>query len=235
MTAMAATVLGDQSPHLLVVDDDARLRDLLRRFLSERGFRITTAKDAAAARHTLTGFEVDLIVLDVMMPGEDGFALTASLREYDQVPILLLTAMGETDDRIAGLAHGADDYLVKPFEPEELVLRIEAILRRSGRPAALPTVELRLGDCVFDPARGELRRGAAAVKLTNGETACLRVFAASPGQTLSRRELCARAGSASERAVDVQITRLRRKIEPEPKKPRYLRTVWGEGYALWPD
>jgi two-component system phosphate regulon response regulator OmpR len=232
---MSAATLGSDGAHLLVVDDDARLLDLLRRFLSERGFRVTTAEDAAAARRTLKSFDVDLIVLDVMMPGEDGLALTSSLREHSEVPVLLLTAMGESSDRIAGLAHGADDYVVKPFEPEELVLRIEAILRRSHRSTAPEAVALRLGECVFDPARGELRRGVAAIRLTSSETACLRVFAASPGRTLSRQDLCTHTGAASERAVDVQVTRLRRKIEPNPKEPRYLRTVWGEGYVLWPD
>jgi two-component system phosphate regulon response regulator OmpR len=175
----------------------------------------------------------DLIVLDVMMPGEDGLALTRSLRRSSDVPILLLTAMVEAEDRIAGLEVGADDYLAKPFEPRELVLRIEAILRRRRRAGAAD--EIALGPHVFDRARGELRRGDAVVRLTASEAALLRIFAGSPGRTISREELSRDSGQASPRAVDVQITRLRRKIEPEPKAPRYLQTVRGQGYTLWPD
>jgi two-component system phosphate regulon response regulator OmpR len=223
----------DDTSHILVVDDDARLRDLLQRYLAEAGYRVSIAGDAAEARCQLGGMRFDLIVLDVMMPGEDGLALTRSLRRSSDVPVLLLTAMAEAEDRIAGLETGADDYLPKPFEPRELVLRIEAILRR--RPDAGGATEIALGPHVFDLERGELRRGADVVRLTSSEAALLRIFAGNPGRTISREELSRHAGEVGPRAVDVQITRLRRKIEPEPKSPRYLQTVRGQGYALWPD
>lgn len=229
-------------PHVLVVDDDRRLRDLLQRYLAENGFRVTTAGDAALARAKLASLAFDLIVLDVMMPGESGLDLTANLRKDSRVPILLLTAMGEAEDRIRGLERGADDYLPKPFEPRELLLRIKTILARVREPAPKPTPPklLRLGDYIFMPARDELRRGAIVVRLTSGEAALLRALAEKPGEPLSREELSRRAGSDSEdagatRAVDVQVTRLRRKIEPDPKEPRYLQTVRGQGYVLRPD
>ncbi len=239
-------------PHVLVVDDDRRLRDLLQRYLAENGFRVTTAGDAALARAKLASLAFDLIVLDVMMPGESGLDLTASLRaasmpKHSRVPILLLTAMGEAEDRIRGLERGADDYLPKPFEPRELVLRIKTILARVREPApqTTPPKLLRLGDYVFMPTRDELRRGAIVVRLTTGEAALLRALAEKPGEPLSREELSRRTnpsqdGNDSEdagatRAVDVQVTRLRRKIEPDPKEPRYLQTVRGQGYVLRPD
>ncbi|HJP20459.1 MAG: response regulator [Alphaproteobacteria bacterium] len=220
--------------HILVVDDDQRLRDLLREYLTQNDYLVTTAADAAEARARLVGLEFDLIVLDVMMPGENGLELTASLRSSSQVPILLLTAMGEAGDRIAGLESGADDYLAKPFEPRELLLRIGSVLRRAAPPAEAAG-KISFGDYSFDPQRGELRDVEQPVKLTSGEVALLRLFARRPGQTVSRRELSQQSGGASERAIDVQITRLRRKIEPDPRNPRYLQTVWGEGYVLWPD
>ena len=227
--------MSEDLPHVLVVDDDNRLRDLLRRYLVENGFGVTVARDAADARARLAGFEVDLIVLDVMMPGESGLDLTRDLRRTHDVPILLLTARGGPDDRIAGLEAGADDYLAKPFEPRELVLRINAILRRVPRPPVTPA-ELRLGTLIFNVERDELREGDRPVHLTQAEAALLRALAAAPGTTLSREDLVGRIGiDGGERAVDVQVTRLRRKIEPDPREPRYLQTVRGEGYVLRPD
>jgi len=226
--------MTDSLPHLLVVDDDRRLRELLRRYLSDHGYRVTTAVDAADARAKLQGLAFDLLVLDLMLPGESGLELTRSLRADSQVPILMLTAMGEAGDRIAGLQSGADDYLAKPFEPQELLLRVASILRRASAPAAAPTVR-RFGDFSFDPIKGELRRGGDIVPLTSSEAALLRVFARSPGNTVTRAELARQSGSGESRAVDVQITRLRRKIEPDPKVPRFLQTVWGEGYVFWAD
>ncbi len=237
--------MSDPDPHLLVVDDDERIRELLARFLKRNGFLISVARDAAQARRLLGGLEFDLIVLDVMMPGEDGISLTASLRERMQTPILLLTARGEAEDRIRGLEAGADDYLVKPFEPRELLLRINAILRRvpdAPAAASLPKV-LHMGEVRYDMDRGELWRGDAPVRLTATEVQLMRIFSSHPGEPLSRLQLVeemGRSGSqeqpgAQERAVDVQITRLRRKIETDPKQPRYLQTVRGAGYMLAPD
>ncbi len=222
----------DDRPHILVVDDDSRLCGLLDRYLGENGFRVTTANDAAEARARMRGIEFDLLVLDVMMPGEDGLSLTQSLRASSQLPILLLTAMAEPEERIRGLERGADDYLTKPFEPRELVLRILSILRRVG--SAEDSV--RFGDCVYDAARRRLTRDDAIVQLTTIETTLLSVLARSPGATLSREELVRRCGiDGTDRTVDVQVTRLRRKIEPNPRAPRYLQTVRGEGYVLHPD
>jgi two-component system phosphate regulon response regulator OmpR len=226
--------MTDPGPHVLVVDDDTRLRDLLQRYLSRNGFRVTGAVDAADARTKLAGLSFDLIVLDVMLPGESGVELTRRLRRESDVPVLLLTAMAAAGDRIAGLESGADDYLPKPFEPRELLLRIQAILRRRG-PATPPPEALRLGEYEVDVTRGELRRDGAPVHLTTAEATLLRLFAARPGVTISREELLPETGAGTLRAVDVQITRLRRKIEPDPKSPRYLQTVWGRGYVLWPD
>ena len=222
-------------PHILVVDDDTRLRGLLRKYLADNGFRVTTAAAAAEARTQLTSLSFDLIVLDVMMPGESGLSLVQSLRPQFQVPVLLLTAMGDPEDRVRGFESGADDYLHKPFEPRELVLRIQSILRRVPREAA-PPAEIRLGAYRFDVAREQLIRGADLVRLTTAEAGLLKVLAESAGAPLSREELgrrCAIAGGL--RAVDVQVTRLRRKIEPDPRLPRYLRTVRGKGYVLNPD
>lgn len=221
-------------PHILVVDDDARLRELLRDYLGVNGFNVTTAEHAAEARRKLAGIDFDLIVLDVMMPGESGFDLTEHLRATSRVPILLLTARGDADDRIVGLERGADDYLQKPFEPRELILRIQSILRRGGLDRAEPE-PFSIDGHTFDSDRGELRSDDHVIRLTASEATLLSVFAANTGTTLSRSELARRAGANSERAVDVQITRLRRKIEPDPRNPRHLRTVWGKGYVLWPD
>ncbi len=229
------------APHLLIVDDDERIRGLLRKFLARQGFLVSVARDASHARRVLGGLEFDLIVLDVMMPGEDGVALTRDLRETIATPILLLTAKGETDDRIAGLEAGADDYLSKPFEPKELLLRINAILRRMPEPEPENTAPkvLQLGPVRYDMERAELLRGEEAVRLTATETQLMRIFSVHLRQAVSRAKLVEDLGrdrgQAQERAVDVQITRLRRKIEADPKQPRYLQTVRGEGYMLAPD
>ena len=234
--------MSETEPHLLVVDDDARLRNLLRRYLSDSGFRVTAAADAKEARAQLASFAFDLIVLDVMMPGENGLDLTRALRTDDppaeRVPVLLLTAMAEPEDRINGLEQGADDFLAKPFEPRELVLRIRNILQR--RPAAEepppPPPDIRFARFRFDLTRGELFRGADLVRLTAAETALLTSLAQRAPQAVSREELSQSAQfSGNVRNVDVQMTRLRRKIEPDPRNPRYLQTVRGTGYALRPD
>lgn len=229
------------APHLLIVDDDARIRELLGKFLKRNGYLVSLARDAAQARRLLSGLEFDLIVLDVMMPGEDGMSLTRSLRETRATPVLLLTARGETADRIAGLEAGADDYLAKPFEPQELLLRVAAILRRmpeARAEGAVPKV-LYLGALRYDVDRAELWEGETPVRLTATEAQLMRIFAARSGDALSRAELVEElgrdGGQAQERAVDVQITRLRRKIEPDPKQPRYLQTVRGAGYRLIPE
>ncbi|SOH94288.1 two-component system, OmpR family, phosphate regulon response regulator OmpR [Monaibacterium marinum] len=227
--------------HILIVDDDQRIRDLLRKFLSRQGFLVSGARDAAHARRLLEGLEFDLIVLDVMMPGEDGLSLTRSLREDITTPILLLTARGDADDRITGLEAGADDYLPKPFEPRELVARINAILRRTPpKPTKEePPKTMQLGPVRYDVGRGEMWQGDAQVRLTSTEQALMRIFAASPHEPIARQALIEALGrdhgQAQERAIDVQITRLRRKIEIDPKTPRYLQTVRGAGYMLVPD
>ena len=220
--------------HILVVDDDTRIRTLLQKFLSTNGYRVTIAADAEDARKHLRNFAFDLIVLDVMMPGEDGLSLTAALRQTSDVPILLLTAKGESADRIAGLESGADDYLTKPFEPRELLLRIAAIQRRA-RAERAAIREIRLGAFRFDPERGEMTREGRPVKLTSAETALLRILAANAGKPISRLELAQRTGAGLERSIDVQVTRLRRKIETDPKMPLYLQTVRSVGYVLVPD
>ncbi len=230
------------APHILVVDDDTRLRGLLARYLGEQGFIVATARNAGDARAKLKSLAFDLMVLDVMMPGENGFDLTRALRLESvgvlPLPILLLTAKGETEDRIEGLEAGADDYLMKPFEPRELLLRINAILRRAPKPKADVKTELRLGVWTYDPERNELKSANEIVALTGMEAGLMRVLAEAQGQVLSREILAERsaAGQAiNDRTIDVQVTRLRRKIEADPKNPRYLVTVRGEGYSLRPD
>lgn len=234
--------MNEPQAHLLVVDDDERIRGLLQKFLMRSGYLVTVARDSAQARRLLAGLEFDMVVLDVMMPGEDGIALTRDLRARLSVPILLLTARGETMNRIEGFEAGADDYLVKPFEPKELLLRINAILRRVPQPRAAEPVPkvLHLGAVRYDMDRGELWRGTDPVRLTATEAALMRIFAAQPGQPIARDRFVTDLGrggedGAQERAVDVQITRLRRKIEDDPRQPRYLQTVRGEGYMLQPD
>jgi len=227
--------------HILIVDDDERIRGLLKKFLSRNGFWVSAARDAAHARRLLEGLEFDLIVLDVMMPGEDGFSLTKSLRETLTTPILLLTAKGDSEDRITGLEAGADDYLSKPFEPKELLLRINAILRRVPKPEAEKEVPktLHMGGIRYDLTRGELWAGNDLIRLTATESALMRIFSSCPNEPVTRAKLVEDLGrdrgQAQERAVDVQITRLRRKIESDPKTPRYLQTVRGAGYMLAPD
>jgi len=229
---MAATTLADDAPHLLVVDDDRRIRDLLSRFLLSEGYRVTTADTAADARARLEGLRFDLLILDVMMPGDTGFNLARDLRTYSNVPIIMLTARAEPNSRIEGLAIGADDYLGKPFEPKELSLRVASILRRS-RAAATPAVEMvRFGDFHFHLARGELKRGEETVRLTDREREMLRLLAERPGETVPRQALAGQGGSIGERAVDVQINRLRRKIERDSANPLFVQTVRGVGYRL---
>ena len=223
--------------HLLVVDDDDRIRALLKEFLTRAGFRITAAADAVAARRLLSTLDFDLLVLDVMMPGEDGFSLARWVRGEGPAratPVLMLTARDAAGDRIEGLSLGADDYLAKPFEPRELLLRIEAILRRTGARAAARQ-PLVLGRCQFDPERGELSRGGEPVRLTEAEALLLRRLAANAHIAVDRLDLARETADPSGRAVDVQVTRLRRKIEPDPRAPRYLQTVRGVGYRLAPD
>ena len=224
-------------PHLLVIDDDTRLRALLRRYLSEQGFRVTTAHDAADARAKLRSLTFDMLILDIMMPGESGLDLTRTLRADSDVPILLLSAMSETGDRIAGLLSGADDYLSKPFEPRELVLRINAVLRRVQAPVEETASErVQFGSFSFDLSREELRRDGSGVRLTAAETSLLKSLARQPGTPLSRDDLVAESPLIGNlRTIDVQIARLRRKIEENPKYPRYLQTVRGIGYVLMPD
>lgn len=224
---------------ILVVEDDARLRTLLQRYLGENGFRVITAENAAEARDRLRFLQPDLMVLDVMMPGETGLALTESLRaERSDLPILLLTARGAPEDRIAGLEAGADDYLPKPFEAKELLLRIRAMLRRISAPVVVAPSEgpVQLGVLSFDAGRGELRGPAGVVRLTGGEAALLATLARRPNEVLSREDIAAALDmdEAGERAIDVQVTRLRRKIETDPREPRFLHTVRGRGYILKP-
>ncbi len=225
--------LGPLGRHLLVVDDDDRLRGLLKEYLTRAGFRVTAARDAASARALLDSLAFDLLVLDVMMPGEDGFSLTRWVRGRSATPILILTARGLAGDRIEGLTLGADDYLGKPFDPQELLLRIEAILRRAGARAATP--RLSLGAYAFDLERGLLLEGDTPVRLTEGETKLLKRLAQSAHMPIDRIDLTDEADDGVGRAVDVQVTRLRRKIEPDPQAPRYLQTVRGIGYMLTPD
>ena len=222
--------------HILVVDDDNRLRELLRKYLSENGYAVTPAGAAEEARQRLNGLAFDLIVLDLMMPGESGLEFARSLRSVaNPIPILMLTAMGETSDRINGLEAGADDYLTKPYGPRELLLRIGSILRRVPREVEPEPTDLRMGPFTYDVARQELRRGHEIIYLTTAEVALLAILAESPGKTFTREELGSRTGNATNlRTVDVQVTRLRKKIEDDPRMPRYLQTVRGIGYALRP-
>lgn len=224
--------------HILVVDDDTRLRVLLGKYLADNGYVVDTAASAAEARARLESLAFDLIVLDVMMPGEDGLSLTRALRKESRVPILLLTAMGEVDDRIKGFESGADDYLSKPFEPRELLLRITSILRRVPRdePPAQTSAVLTLGAFAWDALRGELTAGGQPVYLTTAERQLLAILAGEAGNTVSREDLAERLGNgANPRSIDVQVTRLRKKFEDDPRMPRYLQTVRGQGYLLRPD
>lgn len=237
--------MSEEQPHILVIDDDTRLRELLRKFLSDNGFLVSTAADAAEARTQMAGFQFDLLVVDVMMPGESGLDLTRSLRQGEtgggaHLPILMLTARGEVEDRIDGLEHGADDYLSKPFEARELLLRLRSILRRAQMAglasAVTESAEVPLGNCVFDSARQELRCGGERIHLTTAEAQLLAALAARPGELLTREDLARATGQevGNLRTIDVQVTRLRKKIEPDPRQPLYLQTVRGQGYLLRP-
>lgn len=234
--------MTDPDAHLLIVDDDERIRGLLQKFLIRNGFLVSSARDAAHADRILSGLDFDMVVLDVMMPGEDGVSFCRRLRaEREDLPILLLTAKGDTQDRIVGLEAGADDYLPKPFEPKELLLRINSILRRvpAQDPADVVPKVLSLGALRYDIEKGTMWQGDTPVRLTATEAQLMRIFSAQPGEPLSRAKLVEDlgrdGGQAQERAVDVQITRLRRKLEVDPKQPRYLQTVRGAGYMLAPD
>jgi two-component system phosphate regulon response regulator OmpR len=222
----------ERPPHLLLVDDDDRIRDLLKRYLSQAGARVSAAADAAGARKLLAAMDFDLLILDVMMPVEDGFSLAETVRKTSKVPIVLLTARGMPEDRIRGLSIGADDYVPKPFEPAELTLRINAILRRTVTQRGEMPETLTFGPYAFNSARGELVRDGEVVRLTEAEVALLRILAARPGEVVSREELAKRTGAGLERSVDVQVTRLRRKIDADSRAPIYLQTVRGVGYRL---
>ena len=231
---------GSFQTHILLVDDDERIRSLMQRYLLRNGYLATIARDGAHARRLLSGFDFNLVILDLMMPGEDGLSLCRDLSQKWSVPVLLLTARAEAPDRITGLEAGADDYLTKPFEPRELLLRIKAILRRvpsDGLDVVLKV--LRMGSVRYDIARGDMWDGNQALRLTATEAALMRVFSAKPGEVVSRVELVEKLSrdgvKNKERAVDVQITRLRRKIEKNPKQPRYLQTIRGAGYMLAPE
>lgn len=220
--------------HILVVDDDDRIRTLLKKYLTRSGYRVTASASAGGARKLMTTFDFDLAVLDIMMPGESGLDFLASLRAAGKrVPVLLLTARGETSDRIEGLKRGADDYLAKPFEPEELLLRLEAILRRTH--VEPPPEEVEMSGLVFNAKRGELTSGARRVRLTEAELQLLSMLASKAGEPVSREELASKSPNSTERSIDVQVTRLRRKIEPDPRQPVHIQTVRGIGYRLMPD
>lgn len=233
--AAACDPLPDDAPHVLVVDDDERIRNLLSRYLTTNGFRVTPAADAAIARAAMSGLQFDIVILDVMMPGENGLDLARFLKSQSDVPICMLTAQSETEHRIVGLETGVDDYLPKPFEPRELLLRLQNILKRGPAPEPQQTDEIRMGEMVFHVGRGELRRGSKTVKLTERERDLLRMFAGRTGDSIARHELAADESTGSERAIDVQINRLRRKIEVDPSNPVYLQTVRGKGYTLYTD
>ncbi len=237
MSETPARAPSDEAPHLLVVDDDNRSRTLISRFLAEHGFRVTSAASAAEARKKLAIIDFDLLVVDVMMPGESGMEFTADLRRTSAVPILMLTARSETESRIRGLELGADDYLAKPFDPRELLLRINNILKR-GAPAAAPrprSSEMRFGSFVWDADRDELRRDDEVVRLTDSELRLMRMFAERPGETIPRHEIVQGESALGDRTADVQINRLRRKIETDPANPIHLVTVRGQGYRLKTD
>ena len=223
---------ADDAPHLLMVDDDRRIRDLLSRYLASEGYRISTAGSANEARAKLSGLSFDLLILDVMMPGETGFEFARSLRQSSAVPILMLTARDATESRIIGLESGADDYVAKPFEPRELSLRVASILKRARPAAALQPETLRFGEFVFHIARAELHKGDEVVRLTDREREMLQVLAVCPGETVPRVALAGNGGAVNERAVDVQVNRLRRKIERDPTNPLIIQTVRGIGYRL---
>lgn len=233
-TALAGESLPDDAPHILVVDDDQRIRDLLAKYLVQNGYRVTTACDAASARSAMRGLAFDLVLLDWMMPGETGIELARDLARNDNVPVCMLTARTDPEQRVTGLEAGVEDYIHKPFEPRELLLRLRNILRR-GTAAGANGEEIRMGAFVFHIMRGELRRGDETIKLTERERELLRLFASRPGEPIPRYELFGDDTTGNERAIDVQINRLRRKIEKSPSNPVYLQTVRGKGYILYVD
>jgi two-component system, OmpR family, phosphate regulon response regulator OmpR len=229
---LAGARMSDSKPHILVIDDDRRIRELLQSYLAESGFRVSVAPTAAVARDKMRGLAFDLLVLDVMMPGESGTALAQSLRGTNEhVPILMLSALSEIEDRINGLMAGSDDYLPKPFEPRELLLRVQNLLRRAA-PVADQRIDVRFGECLFNMPRGELRKSGELVKLTTRERELLRVFIQNAGRPITRAELAPGGAEENARTVDVQINRLRQKIEDDPSNPVYLQTVRGAGYTL---
>ncbi|MEE2949912.1 MAG: response regulator transcription factor [Pseudomonadota bacterium] len=224
--------LPDDAPHILIVDDDRRIRSLLSRFLSEKRFRVSVAADAAEARRILAGLDFDLLIVDVMMPGENGVDLVRSLRETRDCPILMLTARAEIEARIEGLEAGVDDYLSKPFDPRELLLRLNNILKRGGQPAPAAIETVRFGPFAFNLPRRELKKGTDIVRLTEREQDIMAQFAAKAGETVPRLSLLGEENEVGERTIDVQINRLRRKIEADPGNPVWLQTVRGIGYRL---
>ncbi len=230
----AKTAIAEDAAHILIVDDDDRIRTLLKRYLNENGFRTSVAGAAKEARALMASVDFDVLILDVMMPGETGFALTKSVRAASNVPILLLTARGLPEDRIEGLELGADDYLSKPFEPRELLLRVNSLLRRAG-PASSEKREVTFGACTFSLGRSELRKHGDLVRLTSGEASLLKALAQKPREAISREALAEQTAAGMERSVDVQVTRLRKKIEEDPRTPIFLQTVRGVGYALMTD
>jgi two-component system phosphate regulon response regulator OmpR len=233
-SALEGAPILDNAPHVLVVDDDQKIRELLGRYLTEHGFRVTTAADAATARAGMRGLAFDVVLLDVMMPGETGLELARDLKATHPVPICMLTARAEPEHRIEGLEAGVDDYIPKPFEPRELLLRLRNILRRAAGPTS-PNDEVRMGSYVFHVSRGELRFGEESIKLTERERDLLRMFALRIGTPIARHELSGDDSTGNDRAIDVQINRLRRKIETDPSNPVYLQTVRGKGYILYSD
>ncbi|KUO54123.1 MAG: two-component system response regulator [Alphaproteobacteria bacterium BRH_c36] len=233
-TAASPDPIADDAPHILVVDDDQRIRDLLARYLVQNGYRVTTAPDVANARASMRGLAFDLILLDWMMPGESGIDLARELTGRSDVPVCMLTARTDPDERVMGLEAGVEDFIHKPFEPRELLLRLRNILRR-GQAANGCCEEIRMGAFVFHITRGELKRGDDSIKLTERERELLRQFAGKQGQPIPRYELSSDDSTGSERAIDVQINRLRRKIETDPSNPVYLQTVRGKGYILYVD
>jgi two-component system, OmpR family, phosphate regulon response regulator OmpR len=226
--------LPDNAAHILIVEDDQRIRDLVARYLFDKGFRVSTAVDAASARASMRGLTFDVVILDVMMPGESGLDLARELKAISNIPICMMTALTDPEQRVAGLEIGVDDYVAKPFEPRELLLRLQNILKRRQGPSG-PRDEITMGDYTFHVARGELKRGEESIKLTERERELLRQFAQRPGTPIARHELAADESTGTERAVDVQINRLRRKIESDPANPVYLQTVRGKGYILYTD
>lgn len=241
MTSLASQrrePLPDDAPHVLIVDDDQKIRDLLARYLYSQGFRVTAAADAETAQGSLRGLDFDIVLLDVMMPGISGLELAREIKAQRDIPICMLTARAEPEQRIEGLEVGVDDYISKPFEPRELLLRLRNILRRGQAAQTTPASqsdELRMGTLVFHIARGELKRNNETIKLTERERDLLRQFAQKPGVPIQRHELSTEDATGSDRAIDVQINRLRRKIETDPSNPVYLQTVRGKGYILYAD